>query len=318
MTTQGNRGPSDQELEQALPEQTGSRDASVGLFVLFGAFALIALLYLLTDPAMFRGRYLVSTSAEEVAGLRNKDPVRMRGVDIGRVHRFEMSRDADSVTIVLEIEGDWSIPSDSRTQLVSGGVISGGRIVEVVPGTSSTMVGSGDHIPGEVILGVLEEASSLGDRGRELLDKLNGLLTDSTVSDFQGSLSELRTLLAELGDVAEAQGEELGDLVASLQAAASGVSDFTGDEGLKDDLRSTVARADSMMTNMQGATERLDRVSSSLETILARMERGEGTLGQLSVNDTLYTSLTATVESLHGLLEDLKENPGRYINLSIF
>jgi phospholipid/cholesterol/gamma-HCH transport system substrate-binding protein len=318
LATQGNSGPSDHELEQALPEQKGSRDASVGLFVLLGAIALIVLLYLLTDPAMFRGRYLITTAAEEVAGLRNKDPVRMRGVDIGRVNSFEMDRNADSVTVVLGIEGEWTIPSDSRTRLVSGGVISGGRIVEVVPGAAPTSVGGGDHIPGEVVLGVLEDTSTLGDRGRELLDKLNELLSDSTVSDVKESLSEFRSLLSELADVAETQGDELGELVTSLKEAASGVSDLTGDESLKEDLRSTVARADSMMTNIQGAAERLDRVSGSLETILTRMERGEGTLGQLSVNDTLYVTLTSAVESLRVLLDDLRENPGRYINLSIF
>jgi phospholipid/cholesterol/gamma-HCH transport system substrate-binding protein len=48
------------------------------------------------------------------------------------------------------------------------------------------------------------------------------------------------------------------------------------------------------------------------------MARGEGTLGQLSVNDELYVTMTAAASSLQTLLDDLKANPGRYINLSIF
>ena len=48
------------------------------------------------------------------------------------------------------------------------------------------------------------------------------------------------------------------------------------------------------------------------------MERGEGTLGQLSVNDSLYVSLNAAAASMRLLVDDLRANPGRYINLSIF
>jgi phospholipid/cholesterol/gamma-HCH transport system substrate-binding protein len=48
------------------------------------------------------------------------------------------------------------------------------------------------------------------------------------------------------------------------------------------------------------------------------MERGEGTLGQLSVNDTLFVTLTAAMASARLLLDDVRANPGRYINVSIF
>ena len=55
----------------------------IGVFVLIGLAASVYLLYLLTDPATFRGRYKVTTSVENVMGLRKGDPVQMRGVNIG-------------------------------------------------------------------------------------------------------------------------------------------------------------------------------------------------------------------------------------------
>jgi phospholipid/cholesterol/gamma-HCH transport system substrate-binding protein len=57
---------------------------------------------------------------------------------------------------------------------------------------------------------------------------------------------------------------------------------------------------------------------ASFDAILARLENGEGTLGQLLVNDTLFTNLSAAAESARLLMDDLRENPGRYINVSIF
>ena len=51
--------------------------------------------------------------------------------------------------------------------------------------------------------------------------------------------------------------------------------------------------------------------------ILGRIERGEGTLGRLSVDETLYNTLNDAATSLEELLDDIKENPGRYITIRI-
>ena len=67
MATQDNSGPSDNELAQALPEQKGSRDASVGVFVILGALTFLTLLFLLTDPAWFRGRYMITTAVVSIS-----------------------------------------------------------------------------------------------------------------------------------------------------------------------------------------------------------------------------------------------------------
>ncbi len=111
--------------------------------------------------------------------------------------------------------------------------------------------------------------------------------------------------------------EELEDLIASLNRAADGLADVTGPE-IRDDISSAVSQADSLMGRLSATSVRFDRAAASLETILGRMERGEGTLGQLSVNDSLYVSLNAAVASVRLLADDMRANPGRYINLSIF
>jgi phospholipid/cholesterol/gamma-HCH transport system substrate-binding protein len=51
---------------------------------------------------------------------------------------------------------------------------------------------------------------------------------------------------------------------------------------------------------------------------LGRMERGEGTLGRLSVDETLYVSMNSVALTLNALLADLQANPKKYINISIF
>ena len=82
--------PSDEDLSNALPRRTGSNEARVGIFVIFGLIALVAVLFLLTDPATMRGRYMLVTTVLDAGGVRRGDPVQMRGVIIGRINGFEM------------------------------------------------------------------------------------------------------------------------------------------------------------------------------------------------------------------------------------
>ena len=96
--------------EELVPERSGSQQVRIGIFVLGGLIATIILLFWLTDPAFFRGRYKITTDIDNVMGLNKGAPVQMRGVTIGRVHSFEMAGDRENVMVTLEIEGQWPIP----------------------------------------------------------------------------------------------------------------------------------------------------------------------------------------------------------------
>lgn len=317
MATPSTKTPTDQEIRQAIPQQIRGREARVGLFVLAGSIAALVTLYMLTDPATFRGRYMVTTSVENAMGLRNGDPVQMRGVNIGRVHQFDLTESTSEVIVVLEIEGEWGIPEGSHTRLVSTGLL-GGRTVEVVPGTGPRVPALA-HLPGTVVKGLFDDTESLGEKGELVLDRIGALLSDSTITALGGSIQSLQTLLSELADVTRSESGTIKDMIASLNRAAQGLEGMTATGPRTGaELASAVTYADSLLQHMNQASVRLDQAAGSLEVIMARMERGEGTLGQLSTNDSLYHTLTATVESVRLLMVDLRENPGRYINLSIF
>ena len=316
MAIQNDQSPTDQEIEQAVPQQAGRRDVRLGLFVILGIVATVSLLYMLTDPATFRRRYKVTTTVDNVMGLRKGDPVQMRGVNIGRVHDFDLAQDAQDVLVVLEVEGQWQIPVGSVTQLVSPGLMSP-KTVMVVPGPGPGMVGSGASLPGTALKGLLDDTDSLGEKGELFLDQITALLSNSMIASVGGSAQDLQVLLGDMADVMGSQSDEIKDLIGSLNRAADGLADATGPE-VRADIASTVAQADSLMGSLGATSVRFDRAASSLETVLARMERGEGTLGQLSVNDSLYVNMSAAVESVRFLMDDLRANPGRYVNLSIF
>ena len=64
--------------------------------------------------------------------------------------------------------------------------------------------------------------------------------------------------------------------------------------------------------------ERADRSMQALEVATQKLEKGEGTAGKLLHDKELYDKLNQAVESVDLLVKDIKENPRRYINLSLF
>jgi len=305
--------PTDEELRELSPPVVGARDLRIGIFVLLGIAAILAILFMLTDPSTFRGRYQVTTLVDDAGGIRSGDPVQMRGVNIGRVRQFTLTE--DGVVINLEIEGRWAIPEDSRTRLVSNGLL-GGRTVDVVPGRSPSAVTRGAQLPGELIPSVFETADDVGGDALDIMNRVQRLLSDTTLGAVQSGATELEGLVRELGELTRSQRGEVARLTASLNRAALQVEEAAATGG--PDLSRALARADSLMVELGRTGATLDAAAASLNAVLARMERGEGTLGLLSTDEALYRNMTEASGNLAALMQDIQENPGRYIRLSLF
>ena len=317
MTINEIRDSSWAEREEAVPEQAGKRQVRIGLFVLAGLIATAVLLFWLTDPSIFRGRYRITTTVDNVMGLRTGDPVQMRGVTIGSVNDFELAAQGEDVVITLEIDGQWPIPEGSTTQLVQPGLMAP-RTVEVLPGPGPGTIGRGDNIPGVARSGLLDDTEGLGEKGQIALDAIAELLSEKNLDAFSGSAEGLNDLVAELSNLVESERENLTEVIQSFRRAADGLAEATGPE-LREDLASLMARGDSAMGRINTTSESVERVAASLDTILARIRNGEGTLGKLWASDSLFTDLTAAVESARTLMDDIRENPGRYMpSVSIF
>ncbi len=308
-------GPSDAELESAVPRERGGREFRVGFFVLLGIVSFVVVLFLLTDPATLRGRYMVVTELADAGGIRRGDPVQMRGVNIGRVHGFEMTEDG-RVSITLEVEGEWSIPVGSRAILTGSGLF-GGRTMAIEPSNQSTMLAEWDTLPGQDEGGgLMDTAGRVGADAEVLLERLSVLLDSPTVASAQGTIGEVEGVARELRTLLADQRDDIVRLTANLNAASEALGETAETAG--PDVARAAARADTLMGRLDDTRARLDAVLGSLDSVLARMDRGEGTLGRLSRDDALYDNIASAAANLDALLVDLRANPSRYINLSIF
>jgi phospholipid/cholesterol/gamma-HCH transport system substrate-binding protein len=309
---------SERPLPQAPPSRGRHREAWVGLFVVAGLLATVITLAVMTDAALFRGRYIIETHVLNASGIRKGDPVQMRGVNIGRIMGFSISN--QGVQIRLEIEGEYPIPKDSRVEIQASGLF-GGMVAEVIPGASKEMARWGDRVEGGSGPGLFDKMDALAGEADKVAKRVQGLLTDEMVKDLQGGAAGARQSLESLQAILKEQRGELRGLSASLKRSAEGLERVTtGPE-----LERTTKKVDELVSKLDGTLATFDRSSKSLEGILARMDRGEGTLGKLSTDEALYKNASeatanlnkATVE-LNKLLADFQAHPRKYINLEIF
>ena len=300
------------------PRRAHRQEVLAGALVLAGVLAILVALFTLTDASLFRGRYILTSRVPDAGGIRKGDPVQMRGVNIGRVTGFRIEQ--DGVVVRLELEGEYRVPADSRMELKSGGLL-GGTVAEVVPGKSAQVLEDGASLPGKSGTGALDGVEQLTNRAEAALQQVQAMVSPETAQHVATSSAELERLLKELSGAAVEQRKELAALSRSLRRSASGVeAAVAGPE-----LARAVKRLDALSARMDQVSASLERSSGSLEVVMGRIERGEGTLGRLSKDDTLYLSLNAAATNVAkagrevgALSEDLRLHPERYVKLSLF
>ena len=304
----------------APPVRGKHQELWVGLFVILGTLTTVYLLLTLTDAAMFRGRYVVSSTVKDASGVRKGDPVQMLGVGIGRVQKFLIGP-SGTVTLYLEIEGEYNkIPTDSHVELVSAGML-GGMVARVIPGVGQDLAQNGSELSGQLRLTIQQSVEEVAGEATKALSRVQTLLSDPMINDTQSSVKELDRLLKRLSSIATEQQSELKALTASMKAASINVEKATS----REEIDRAMKRLDTLSASAERTANTVENSTKALDVVLGRLQRGEGTLGKMSTDDVLYTNLNKTLESVNAtslemknLLADLKANPKKYLKVSVF
>jgi phospholipid/cholesterol/gamma-HCH transport system substrate-binding protein len=196
-----------------------------------------------------------------------------------------------------------------------------GMIADVVPGTSSEYLRSGDFLPGTSSAGLNDVFANLNDQAQNVLSRVQSLLSEETVSNVHDSATETARLLRQLNATVGEQRKELNALTASLRKSSEGLEKVTAGP----ELERSVKRIDEVTARMGEVSASLDRSSKQVEGIIGRMDRGEGTLGKLSRDAALYDNLTQAAHNINQasinvnkLTEEIRRNPKKYLKLSVF
>jgi phospholipid/cholesterol/gamma-HCH transport system substrate-binding protein len=276
------------------------------LTILAVVMFVFGLYYLLGSP-LLKGGMDVVVMLESGGGLKRGDRVTLQGVNVGSVRSVALNG-PQGVTAVLRLEEDLPLPADTRASVI--GDVFGAHSVELLPGTAMVKLEAGDTVRGMNMPALAQSAAELSTTARNVLIRADSLLSPQAVADIHettsilpGSAEQLRAAFVELRLAAAA----LKRTTESLDQAKTGPA-----------LAAAIGRIDESARAMSAVAAQMERSLGPLQSVFNKVDQGQGTLGRL-VNDTsLYAELNGAARELRALTADIKANPKRYITVEIF
>ncbi|MDB5272184.1 MAG: transporter-related permease with domain [Chitinophagaceae bacterium] len=263
---------------------------------------------------------LSSTNTYEVTypsidGLTVSNPVMINGLNVGRVSTIQLDQDHGN-RLLVRLEIDKAIKlGDSTVALLSNNGLLGTKAIKLHIGPNSVLYEDGATLRGEKEMGLADMVAAKATPVVEHLDsaivKVNALLgavpndkLKTIIINLESASGDLKTIMAKNGENLEAFTGNLAQLSASLVQTEAElkpmIKQFSrfADSLNHLELKATVAKANQAMGNLNDITRKINA--------------GEGTLGALITDKSMYTNLNKTLASFDSLAVDLKYNPHHY------
>ncbi len=290
-------------------------------------FALWAGVRFLSGIDIFSRNLTYYASYENTSGLQTAAPVTIHGVKVGTIESITFDpKKGNDVEVAIAVKRQYRLPKDTRAVIYNDGLM-GGKAIMLELGTSTEMLQRGDKIisvagsdmmasiGGE--LGDLKgKISVVADNLAKTLENINTLVEQNTES-LSGTMSNLNSISSSLDGVLKTERKNIEGIVTSLN-------------GLAEMLDQNTERFDRIISNVDAVAEQLEQAqvdslvraftstADNLSTMLASINAGEGSLGELISDKELYDNLAKASGNLSALLADLKEHPARYVHFSVF
>lgn len=265
---------------------------------------------------------------EDIGGLHESTTATINGYPIGKVTSLKMLS-TNPVRICAEIMVTEKIefPKDSRIEIAQKDVL-GGMVVNILPGSSMVMAKSGDTLQSYLAGGLFDGIGDLRDQLASVVSSVDTIALalksafqpndpDNGATTLKNTLINLEASTQQLNRILAANGPKVGEMVTKLNNFSTTLDKASPQlNTIIDNLEhisDTVAQSNikALFTDAQQAV-------ANINSLTEKLEKGEGSVGQLMNNDSLYTNINKAAESLDKLLNDLKANPGRYINITVF
>ncbi|HXX61659.1 MAG TPA: MlaD family protein [Candidatus Sulfotelmatobacter sp.] len=330
-------------------------EALVGASVLMAILLVVAGTIWLSQARFGGNDFTRDVRVRSIGGLLPGDPVLLRGVRIGRVDQIALSR-SDWVTVSLRLNGstvlpknpvalfasttlfgDWGVQVISRDNLPDDPEIRK-AIAEATPARGNVMPGAALPDVGQLTAQagrIAGDIAVISERVSSAFDSSSSVRLKNAFADLARLSSVLRTIaqgqestLTRIGGSLDTGTTLLAATARSIARTASRVDSATS----RDQLQRILGHTDTVTANLSdvasnlrtlarsaaGQQQAFERIVARTDSMLQRIQAGEGTLGRLSRDTTLYSEALGTVRTLRELLADIQRNPRRYFSFSVF
>jgi len=311
-----------------------STEYKIGFLFLVAVGLLIWGLNFLKGTDIFGKKRIFYALYDQVEGLEPANKVKINGLNIGQVQSLNFLPGSSHILAELYIKNDVFIPANSIARIYSTDLL-GGKAVEIILGDSEEPAKAGDTLMSELEMSIKdqvnEQVEPIRRKAVALINTVDSLLVSfqsffskSTQDNLSNSFENIRyTILnirnasSTLDSLLDSEKTRIENIMGNLEKISFNLRENNGQ--ISNILQNVSQISDSLASAEIPQTIReAQSALANLSEITDKINRGNGTLGQLMHNDTLYFNLQKTTESLNKLLEDMRQNPKRYVKFSVF
>ncbi|MFW6095005.1 MAG: MlaD family protein [Bacteroidota bacterium] len=308
-----------------------SKELKIGLIAAF----LIALL--VWGINFLKGKDIFSRSStyyalyDEIGGLEKASHVYMNGFKIGMVENLSLTgKNNKKILVRFTLSGNIKIPKNSRAIIYSDDLM-GTKAMQLDFTDKETYYEPGDTIPShykqDLAKQLEQEIQPIKTKTENLITTIDSVLSifdNQTRKDIRHSVHNINSTSNSLKSSSEKfehlmndNNDNISSIIRNSDSLVTSLS--KNKESINNTLNNFSSISDSLEdANLGNTIKHLEHTLASTDSILAYIQEGKGSAGKLMKNDSLYNNLNETSSSLNKLLEDIKENPKRYINISVF
>lgn len=307
-----------------------SKELKAGVITLLAIVGFVVLFQFMKGKSLFTTDNIFYAKYDNVEGLAQSSAVSINGLKVGQVDKIIPLTSKDgkiNFVVKITIDDKFEFSKNSSLEIFEPGLMSGKEMrVNLMYGGPTAK--DGDTLKGAFKLGTLGSLSSqvgpVKDQLQVVLHRVDSLMANANLLVDAQNRAEIKALLSNLNKT-----------VGALQTTAGSVNSLVGHNDPKlqkvlDDASLTMQSgkvtldkygnlAQSIDTKQLNATiANLDATVGKLNQVIGGIDKGEGSLGKLMKDDQLYNNLNSASSNLNTLIEDMKANPKRYINFSVF
>lgn len=290
-----------------------SREVKTAVLVISGVLLFIYLFSFLKGEDLFSNRVNYYTEFDFNA-LSTASPVTVKGNAVGKIEDIKYDFETGKTRVQFTVNPQLSFSKSSTIRLYETGIM-GGNALAIIDSNEGEKAVKGDFIKSEVKAGLI---NSLKDNFSDLstdfnktlrsadtfMISLNDMVTDQsdaglkkTITELNSTLKSFKNLSLSIEKVVNDNDEKISATLDSFEKTSASFAKLSQDLE-KVELSKTI--------------EKFDKTLVSIQSILASVENGEGTIGKILKDDGLYKNLEGASKEMEMLLLDIKLHPARY------
>lgn len=298
-----------------------SKEIKSFILILAGLLAFVFGYNFLKGQSLLKSQKTLYTVYPEIEGLIPGAKITLNGLTIGSVTKADFHRGTTDILITMNIRGDINFSKSSKAILYEAGLI-GGKAISIVPTFDpDLMVKSGDTLNSIIKPGFTElvnrQIAPLQQKIESTLTSVDSLFTGITNVLNKDTQNNLKNTL-----------ENLSVSLVNINKSSAVLSDLlvSNQYNFSNTMRNLSSTSENLSTITDSLTEikfahtlkQYELVANNINQLLISLEAGEGSVGKILKNDLLYDRLDSVTNSIEILLNDIKQNPKRYVHFSLF